>query len=228
MTFPFISMHVGDNCDICHLAKQKCLSYSPRINKSCNLHDLDHMDIWGPFSKIYIYSHKYFFNIVDDFSHFTWIVLLKSKCEVQMHVQNFVALIEIQFHTTIKYLRSDNENEFCQKKYFSFKGILHQTNCVYIPQQNGCVKRKHKHILNVIRTLMFQSNLRKHFWFYAIKHVVFMINRISSPVIQNKTHFELLYNDSPDLYMITIFGCLCYASKNAPCQKLPTEDVEFF
>jgi len=133
MTFPFISKNIVDNWDICHLAKQKHLSYSPSINRSCKLFDLVHMDIWVPFSKISIHGHKYFLTIVDDFSRFTWAVLLKSKSEVQMHVQNFVALIETQFHTTIKCIRPDNGLEFFQKNYFSSKGILHQTSCVYTP-----------------------------------------------------------------------------------------------
>jgi len=122
-----------------------------------------------------------------------------------MHVQNFVALIETQFHNTIKCIRSDNGPEFFQKNYFSSKGILHQTSCVYTPQQNGRVERKHQHILNVARALMFQSNIPKHFLSYAIKHVVFLINRVPSPVIQNKTPFELLHNEPPDFNMgITI------------------------
>jgi len=44
------------------------------------------MDIWGPFSQSSIRGHKYFLTIVDDFSRFTWIVLLKSKGEVRTHI----------------------------------------------------------------------------------------------------------------------------------------------
>jgi len=52
------------------------------------------MDIWGPFSKVSIHGHKYFLTIVDDFSRFTWVVLLKTKAEVQINVQNLIALVE--------------------------------------------------------------------------------------------------------------------------------------
>jgi len=67
---------------------------------------------------------------------------------------------------------------------------------------------------------MFQSNLPKHFWSYAIKHAVFLINRVPSPIIQNKTPFELLHNEPPDFSMIKSFGCLYYASINAPRKKI--------
>nr|KYP46809.1 Retrovirus-related Pol polyprotein from transposon TNT 1-94 [Cajanus cajan] len=129
-------------------------------------------------SKASIHGEKYFLTIVDDFSRYTWVVLLNSKSKVKMHVQNFIALIENQFDSKIKCIRSDNGPEVFLKDLFATKGIIHHTNCVYTPQQNRCVERKHQHILNVTRALMFQSQLLEYFWSYAIKHLVFLINRI--------------------------------------------------
>ena len=59
---------------------------------------------------------------------------------------------------------------------------------------------------------MFQSHIPSNFWFYAINHAVYLINRVPSPIIENKTPFELLYNKVPNFEMLKIFGCLCYAS----------------
>jgi len=49
---------------------------------------------------------------------------------------------------------------------------------------------------------MFQSHLPTHFLSYAIKHVVYLINRVLSPIIGNKTPFELLFKKSPDVINI--------------------------
>ena len=138
---------------------------------------------------------------------------------MKTHVQNFINLIENQFETKIKCIRSDNGLEFFLKEFFSSKGIIHQNSCVYTPQQNGRVERKHQHILNVARVFMFQSKIPTNFWSYAIKHVVFLINRIPSPVISYKTPFELLYKTHPDFSLIKVFGCLCYASNHNQTHK---------
>jgi len=102
--------------------------------------------------------------------------------------------------------------EFCWKDFYDKHGIIHQTTCVETPQQNFVVERKHQHILNVTRCLMFQSKLPKLFWSYAIMHVVHLINIVSSTIISNKCPYEKLYSTAPDISNLRIFGCLCFAS----------------
>ena len=150
--------------------------------------------------------------ILDNFSRYTWIILLKSKAEVQINIQNFIKLVENQFDTDVKCIRSDNSPEFFLNNFFASKGILHQRSCVETPQQNRRVERKHQHSLNVARALMFQSNLPRNFWCYAVNHAVFLINRVPSPTNGHKIPFELLHNKPPNFETLKIFGCLCYAS----------------
>jgi len=159
-----------------------------------------------------VHGHKYFLTILDDFSHYTWTILLKSKAEVQSKVEHFINFVKTQFEIKVKSIRSDNGPEFFLKSFLASNGILHQTSWVETPQQNGRVERKHQHILNVARALMFQSHLPTYFWSYVIKHVVYLINRVPSPIIGNKTPFELLFKKPPDFTMLKVFGCLCYAS----------------
>ena len=155
--FPFISKHTNEMCDVCHLAKQRKLPYSMITSRASKIFELIYLNIWGPFSKTSIHGHMYFLSILDDFSHYTWVILLKSKADVQDNVRNFINFVENQFDTKIKIVRFDNGLEFFLNKFFSSKGILHQRSCVETPQENGRVERKHQHILHVARALMFQS-----------------------------------------------------------------------
>lgn len=77
---------------------------------------------------------------------------MKSKTETLHHLTTFCNLIKRQFNKTIKKIRSDNGRKFVNSKFLNFvhqEGIIHETYNVYTPQQNGRVKRKHRHILNI-------------------------------------------------------------------------------
>jgi hypothetical protein len=80
-----------------------------------------------------------------------------------------------------------------------------------LPNKMG-VERKHQHILNVGKALLFQSKLLPSFWSYAIVHVVFLINRVPSPLLKNQSPYFVLHHQLPNLNYFKVFGCLCYAS----------------
>jgi len=74
-------------CDVSHFAKQKRL-FPLSTSKSKKCFDLIHIDLWGPYSIPSIHEHKYFFTIIDDYSRYTWIFLLKQKSKVVNILEN--------------------------------------------------------------------------------------------------------------------------------------------
>jgi hypothetical protein len=159
-----------------------------------------------------MHNHAFFLTAVDDYSRFTWITLMKHKSETRQHIIDFIKMIEVQHHSQVKIIRSDNGVEFLMPQFYSSKGIIHQTSCVETPEQNGRVERKHQHLLNVGRALLFQANLPKTFWSYAVQHATYIINRIPSSVLKNKSPYELLHNEKPQIEHLKVFGSLAYAS----------------
>ena len=124
-------------------------------------------------------------------------------------------MIKTQFGAHVKVVRSDNGTEFFNSqciKLFHELGILHQSSCSYTPQQNGVVERKHRHILNIARAIIFQSKLPIRYWGYCVKAVVYLMNRLPSSSISNKSPYELLYSKTPTLDHLKVIGCLCYAT----------------
>jgi len=214
-TYHFISYknhNKNTPCDVFHFSKQRVLPYPNSVTHSNNIFDLLHADIWGPYATPSVSGHRYFLTLVDDYSRFTWIILMKLKSETRKHIINFVSYIENQFNTNLKCLRSDNGCEFLMIDFFLSKGILHQRSCVESPQKNGIVERKHQHILNVARSLSFQASLPSNFWHFSVQHAVHLINRIPTPLLKNTTPYNLLFQQPPTFLHLKSFGCLAYAS----------------
>lgn len=111
-------------------------------------------------------------------------------------------------------VRSDNGTEFLVlSSYFKDKGIVHQTSCVNTPQQNGRVERKHRHILNVARALLFQASLPVTFWGEAVLTAAYLINRTPSSVLNGSTPYEVLNGVKPDYKVLKVFGSACYVHR---------------
>ena len=125
-----------------------------------------HCDVWGPCPVKSILDSRYFVTFVDDFSHATWIFIIRSRQEIFAKFLAFCYFVKTQFKTTVETLRSDNAkkyftNEFVQ--YTTDNGIIHESSCAYTPQQNEVAERKNKHILEVARTMMIHEHVPYHF-----------------------------------------------------------------
>ena len=194
------------------MARQHILPFDHSLHKSSFNFELIHCDLWGPCSVTAYDGSRYFLTIVDDMSRSTWVYLLKNKSDTQRSIKSFYNLVNTQFGTRIKYLRSDNGTEFQMTDFYRKNGIIHQKTCVETPQQNGIVKRKHQHILNVARALRFQANLPLEFWNDRVLTATYLINRILTRLLQNTTPYEAIFKHSPTYDHLRVFGCLCFAT----------------
>jgi len=136
-------------------------------------------------------------------------------------LESFITFAQNQFQASIKTIRVDNELEFISMHDFFFlkKGIECQRTCVYTPQQNGVVERKHRHDLNTTRALLFQSNLPLEFWGECVLTDTYIINCLPPPLLKNESPFELLYNQPPSLshqklLVASVTQLLFHLSKN--------------
>lgn len=97
-----------------------------------------------------------------------------------------------------------------QPIFFKKKGFLHQKTCPYTPQQNGVVERKHKHLLETTRALLFQSKFLVQYWGECLLCATYIFKRIPSVVLNNVFPYEIPYKKKPIYSHMRCFGCLCY------------------
>ena len=153
---------------------------------SSSILELVHSDVWGPSPLTSLLCFNYYIIFVDDYSRFTWLFLLKHKTEVLSVFKHFKSMVETQFNSKLKVLRTDNGSEYINTEFKSFcstSGILHQSSCPHTPEQNGVSERKHGHIVETGLTLLYQSHLPLNYWSYAFLAATYLINRMPSFVL---------------------------------------------
>lgn len=121
-------------------------------------------------------------------------------------------MVNTQFNAKIKLFRSDNVKELEFIDYFVEQGVMHQYSCVERPQQNSVVERKYQHLLNVTRSLYFQSCIPIKFWSECVLTATFLINRTIYPILKHSTPYEKLHGRPADYSSLRVFGCLVFAS----------------
>ncbi|GJU78256.1 putative RNA-directed DNA polymerase [Tanacetum coccineum] len=206
----FIQCKTKPPCTICPMAKHHILPFPISSSHASKSFELVHIDVWGPYKHHTCNKCRYFLTIVDDFSRATWTYLLPDKHHVSSTLKSFHSYVKTQFQTSIQTVRSDNGTEFLNESlstFFKSQGIFHQTSCPYTPQQNARVERKHRQLLEMARSLFFQAQFPIHLWGYCILAATYLINRIPSKILQNKSPYECLHHKPPDLTHLRVIGC---------------------
>lgn len=142
----------------------------------------------------------------------TWVYLMKERFELLSIFKSFFNEIKNQFGKTIKKFRSDNAKEYFSAElssFFSSQGILHQSTCPHTPQQNGIAKRKNRHLVEIARSLMLNTNVPIHHWGDAVLTVCFLINMMPYSSLNNKIPImdlaEGVGKELPDSLLLLVF-----------------------
>nr|GEV59602.1 retrovirus-related Pol polyprotein from transposon TNT 1-94 [Tanacetum cinerariifolium] len=209
-------------CSACAMSKSKKKSHKPK-SKDTNQEKLYllHMDICGPMRVESINGKKYILVIVDDYSRFTWVKLLRSKDEARDFIFKFLKMIQVRLKVPVRRIQTDNGTEFVNqtlREYYEEVGISHETSVERSPQQNGVVKRRNHTLIEAARTMLIYAQALLFVWAEAVVTACYTQNRSIIRLRHGKTPYELLHNKLPDLSFLHVFGALCY----------PTNDSENF
>jgi transposase InsO family protein len=203
-------------CESCVLSKSHKTPYSSRPYHASKPFYLIHSDVWGPSKITTQFGKRWFVTFIDDHTRLCWVYLMKDKSEVPEIFKCFSKMIETQFDAKISILRSDNGTEYFNKnlgEFFQHKGIQHQSTCPNTPQQNGIAERKNRHLLEVARAIMFESNVPKFLWGDAVLTASYLINRMPTRVLSYRTPldvFKTFFSSMSIAYRLTFKSVWMY------------------
>ena len=127
---------------------------------------------------------------------------------------------EVQNHTgkTIKFLRSDRGGEYLSHEFSDHLkscGIVPQLTLLGTPQWNGVSERRNRTLLDMVRSMMSQTDLPLYFWGYALETAAFTLNHVPSKSME-KTSYEICTGKCPSLLFLKIWGCKAYVKRLTP------------
>jgi transposase InsO family protein len=208
---PFTSNKAPAVCSACQQARSHQLPFSSSHSMSNNPLDLVFSDVWGPAPVLSSNGSRYYVSFLDNFSKFCWLYPIASKSDVHSVFLRFQNNVERQFDRKIKILHTDGGGEFrALISHLQKCGITHRLSCPHTHQQNGAIERKHRHIVEVGLSLLANASMPQSFWAEAFQTATFLINRLPTPVLHQKSPFEVLFHTPPDYCFLKIFGCLCW------------------
>jgi len=151
---------------------------------------------------------------IDHYSRFTWFYPLKLKSDFYSTFVIFQKLVENQLGNKIKIFQCDGGGEFISKqflKHLEDHGIQQSISCPYTPQKNGMAERKHRHIVELGLSMLFQSKLPLKYWLESFFTANFVVNLLPTSTLENNEFpFQKLHGKAPEYSALRAFGCACY------------------
>lgn len=126
-------------------------------------------------------------------------ITVQIRCFAKFCV--FQKIVENLFDRKIKYFQSDGGLEFDNsslKSHLENCGISFQKSCPHTQAQNGVAERKHRHLVEMTRTMLIQCNMPASYWVDVVYTAVCTVNWLPTPTLHNIDPFQRLFGRVPD------------------------------
>ena len=204
-----------DNCYGCLVGKQSRVSHPPRLEpKATSPLELIHTDLMGPISPSSAGGSKYILTIIDDFTHYASVFLLRNKTQVASTWRIWWKQAEKQTGCLVKRIRCDKGTKFKNQTMDSMvkeMGVKWEFTNTDTPQQNGVAERDNRTLLNTVRAMMSSAHCAMKWWGEAGRTANFLRNRVPHSSLPAGVTPLSRWNGQKTLpSKLHIFGCKAY------------------
>jgi hypothetical protein len=117
----------------------------------------------------------------------------------------------------------------------SLKFSDHLKQCRIVPQLtppemsqwNGVSERRNQTLLDMVRSMMSQTDLPLSFCGYALKTAMFILNRVPTKFV-DRTPYVIWTGKYPELSFLKVWGCEAYVKRLMSDKLTPKSDKCFF
>lgn len=229
INFKKSDLDLEQNCEICIKAKQVRLPFNTVRERASRPLQIIHTDVCGPIDPITWEGKRYILTVLDDYTHFCKVYLMKNKNEVAQNLKEYILEAEASKNIRTSKIRCDNGGEYIQKEFRTWcknRGIILDYSIIHSPQLNGKAERLNRTLLEKARALIFDSGLDKEMWSEAIYVATYLLNR-SPTENMDATPAEKWTGKRPNLSNLQIFGSEAYAKRLGYLKKLESRSEKY-
>ena len=209
-------------CDVCETAKAHRRSV-PKVREyeSCELKPFERCwtDLKGKVDRDF-WGNQYIITFTCEVTRWSWVGFMKKKSHAKDMYQEFIEWVRLLGYN-ISILNSDSGGEFTanenalvisefQKISKKYK-ITQNFTCAHTPEQNGISERLNRTLVEGGRALLVNAGLAKEFWSVAVKHLVYVKNRVWHSKHQvgstGASPFEVLFGKPARVDQLRVWGC---------------------
>ena len=169
-----------DFCEVCRARQTNTPQLIVSVPKALKRGDRVHIDLMGPFNSS-VGGKRWVMVFVDSATSFVHVSFLTRKSEAATALEDYVMTILKPLNITLTCLFADNGGEFRG-------GVFHRLSVKYsfrrefsspgTPAQNGIAERCNRTLMEITRSLFFQSGAPLDLWTCAIHTAAYILNRV--------------------------------------------------
>jgi len=209
---PSSLLRILSNCEVCAKHKVARLPVRPATFTATRYLFRIHTDVI-PLPKESPTRKKYWQLLIDEFTRWIYIRLLRHKSEVLISTTSFILDQENRSGLHVAEVRSDVGElvsntflEFCANKQ---PPITYNTSPPYTKEFNGLAERNIRTVKETTECQLDESHLPDTLYSYSVSYAAYIKNRLWHPFLK-MSPFEARFGFKPDLTKIHPFGCLIY------------------
>lgn len=222
-------------CRACRLGKAHKLPFPSQFRQASRVGELVHSDIVGPLEPSFPDRFRYVSTFLDGHSRYLLIGCMNRRSMLkevfdQVSVK-FRKIGGAKSETNIGFTGITKLHSDGAKEYVALQNDLggvdgdKSFSPPHTPELNGIAERVNRTMVEAALALLIQANLPRCLWPFALKHVVYVRNRVPHSSI-GVTPFLVMTGEKPSLKNIRVFGCTAYVLRLPRGSKFESRALE--
>lgn len=215
-----------DACRACRLGKAHRLPFPGHFEDVKHVGELVHSDIVGNLESSFPDRFKYVSTFLDGKSRYKFAGMMRHRSDVYTVFEGVSTKFRDIGEVDIQKIHSDGAQEYIALQNSLGGGDEYKSfSPPYTPELNGIAERVNRTMVEGALAMLIQANLPSCLWPFAVKHVIYVRNRVPHSATGN-TPYSIFVGKDPSLKHVRVFGCKAYVLKLPQGSKFEVRAVE--